>query len=129
LDRGRKRAADLKAKREEEELEKVANTLMEEWFDEWDRVEAEQGAVVPGGSPAAAMLAGAPGGGAVAAVPLDSGIRFSANEAIERGSIEAARVVAGDQMRDLAEQQLTVLEQIAANTSPANQPSDEEEAV
>lgn len=143
LERERERASDLKAKREEEELEKAANTLMEEWFDEWDRVEAEQGGAIPGGAaaatmlageagggaPAATMLAGAPGGGAAAAVPLDSGIRVSANEAIERGSIEAARVVAGDQMTALAEQQLTVLEKIAANTSPANQPSDEEEAV
>lgn len=109
--------------------DEAANALMNAWFDEWDKVEAEQGAAVPGGAPAAAMLAGAPGGGAAAAAPLDSGIRVSANEAIERGSIEAARVVAGDQMTALAEQQLTVLEKIAANTSPANQPSDEEEAV
>jgi len=138
LDRGKKKASEARAAREDAELSEAADALATAWLDEWDRVEAEEGAKLDdwvsqymarafGETEGGGIAEPVNGPGSIAA--LDSGIRSSANEAIERGSIEAARVVAGDQMAALAEQQLTVLEQIAANTSPANQPSDDEEAV
>lgn len=67
----------------------------------------------------AVAQAGLLSSGAEESPPL-SGITLSANEAIERGSIEAARIIANERVRDMTQKQLLVLERIAANTDPHN---------
>jgi hypothetical protein len=88
------------------------------------------GLAVPGGAISPASLPGMPGGaGAAGAGMVDSGIRVTANEAIERGSMAAAKLDSEQYVRDLAGEQLSALEQIVRNTDPANQVGDEGEGV